>query len=119
MRVLGIVLTLIGALFFAGFLMMYFSASHTPGVLLRMRVCLLTALAIGVPGIAILVTKFIRTRRYDHNGPAEVNQRLALARSRCISKEHFESLMADAIEEAIKKKKANELPEFLRRKPAN
>lgn len=113
----GIVLLLVAMAFFAGYLLMYFSSSYTAAVLLRMRVCLAAAAATGVPGLGMLIAKFVLARRYDPNNPAELAKRLELARSRCIPYEEFEKLMEAAIEKAVQEmKSASELPEFLRRK---
>jgi hypothetical protein len=116
LRVLGILLLLVAIVFFGGYLLMFFSSSYTAEVLLRMRVCLAVAVALGVNATGLLIVKFVLTRRYDPNNAAELEARLRLAGSRCISKDEFERIREDAIDDAIKAMKEAELPEFLRKK---
>jgi hypothetical protein len=119
LRTLGIVLVILALVFFLAYFLMSLSASYTAEVLLKMRICLVMTIVVGISAVAVLASKFIRTRRYDPNNAAELDNRLRYARSVCITWEVFEKLGEAALEQAVEQmKSSNELPEFLRRKKA-
>jgi hypothetical protein len=120
LRTCAILLLVVAVIIFVVYVMMFLSSSYTADVLLRMRICLILALALGIPAMVALVTKFVLTRRYDPNNPAEADDRIRLAKARCITWEEFERIMEAAIDKAIENMKSseasNELPAFLKRK---